>query len=474
MARDAATMVPGVRSARVLLPGLLALALVLPVQAGRAERAGRELPFAVDPSPSSYRSPDEGPLLIRGATVLDGVGGLREAADVRVEGGRITEIGSALPAAGAAVVEAAGRWLTPGIVDPHSHNGTYSMPQTEVDAEASDISETSGPNSAGTWVEHAVNVRDPAFARALASGVTTLQILPGSAPVFGGRSVVVKPLPAPRVRDIKFPGAPQGLKLACGDNPKGFFAERGGPTSRMGTVAFVRSEFLRAREYRDDWWAWASGRRRSPPARDLDLDTLAAVLEGDIAVHLHCYRSEDIAVMLDIAREFGFHIAAVHHATEAYQIPALMRRRQSCAVVWSDWWHYKIEAMDATRANAAIVDAAGACVALHSDGPLLGQRLNIEAAKAMAEGAAAGLDIPPERAIRWLTSNPAHTLGLGDRIGRIAEGFNADLVLWSGNPFSIYSRPERVWVDGALVAGTARDNAAPDFSLGRPAMEVPR
>jgi imidazolonepropionase-like amidohydrolase len=180
--------------------------------------------------------------------------------------------------------------------------------------------------------------------------------------------------------------------------------------------------------------------------------------------------------MLNVAREYGFKIAAVHHAAEAYKIADLLRDRGTCAAVWPDWWGYKHEAEDAIPENAAFVDAAGGCAIMHSDIPVLGDRLNIEAAKAAAAGRRAGLDIPPERAIRWITSNPAHALGLDDRIGTIAPGMNADVVIWSGDPFSVYTKADQVFIDGSRVydrLNPVRDTRS-DFELGRPAAEPPR
>jgi imidazolonepropionase-like amidohydrolase len=177
-----------------------------------------------------------------------------------------------------------------------------------------------------------------------------------------------------------------------------------------------------------------------------------------------------MSAMLAVAHEFGFRIAAFHHATEAYKIAADLRRADTCVAVWSDWWGYKMEALDAVRANAPFIDSTGGCVLMHSDSAIVGQRLNIEAAKAAASWRRTGGAIPEERMIRWITSAPARVLGLGDRVGTLAPGRNADLVLWSGNPFSIYSKPDLVLIDGAIVFDRASATPArwPDFSLGRP------
>jgi imidazolonepropionase-like amidohydrolase len=182
-----------------------------------------------------------------------------------------------------------------------------------------------------------------------------------------------------------------------------------------------------------------------------------------------------MAVMLGVAQEFGFRIAAFHHATEAYKIPSLLKAAGTCAAVWGDWWGFKMEALDAIRANAPLLDRAGVCVAMHSDSPYSGQHLNLDAAVAGAAGRALGVATPPERMIAWITSGPARLLGLEDRIGTLAPGYDADLVLWSGDPFSIYAHPDLVLIDGAVAYDRAHLPAHPssDFELGRPAVAHP-
>ncbi len=427
--------------------------------------------FSADPYPSTYRPLPRHDTLIKGATILDGAGARLDGGDILVRDGRIVAVGKTLPAPdGVDVIEASGRWVTPGIIDVHSHNGTFSMPLTTIDNEASDVSETSDPNSADIWVEHGINMQDPSFSRALASGVTTQQILPGSVPVFGGRSVVVKTIPANIVSAIKFPGAPQGLKIACGENPKSHYGEKGMfPTSRMGEILAMRRGFLAARKYASAWKDYRSGKSKTAPERDLKQETLAAVLDGDIKLHVHCYRADDMATIIALSDELGFRITAFHHATEAYKIVPLLREKDICVAVWSDWWGFKMETLDAIRPNAAFVDAGGGCAIMHSDSPQVGQRLNIEAAKVIGAAHQVGIDIPPERAIRWLTSNPARALGLEDRIGTLRPGRNADLVIWSGDPFSIYSHADQVMVDGAIAFDRSDPKRQPvsDFELGR-------
>ncbi|MEZ5498106.1 MAG: amidohydrolase family protein [Steroidobacteraceae bacterium] len=431
--------------------------------------ASREAQSAIRAPLSRYKSLPRFDTLIVNAIILDGLGNRMDGGEVAMRDGHIVAVGRNLPREGMRVIDAGGRWVTPGIIDVHTHYGTFLLPPNTADAGVTDIIENSDPNVADTWIEHAVHPGDPAFSRALASGVTTVQILPGSGALFGGRSIVVKTVPAVTVDDMRFPGAPQGLKMACGENPAGNFGSRGRfPNSRQGEIAGVRAAFLAAQRYQAEWDRYASGQSKDPPQTDLKLDTLAGALRGEIPVHLHCYRAEDIAHWIDVLQEFGIHIAAVHHATEAYKIAPLLRDAGVCAAVWSDWWGFKREAEDGIEENAAFVDAAGGCAIMHSDIPLLGGLLTLEAAKAAAAGRRAGLDVPPERAIRWITSNAASVLQLGDRIGRIAVGFNADVVLWSGSPFSIYSKPDLVFVDGAVAYDRSSEHPpVSDFELGR-------
>jgi imidazolonepropionase-like amidohydrolase len=457
-----------------LLRGCGRVGLVLmSLLATSAEAARRAPPFTVDPYPSSYQPLPRVDTLIVEVTILDGAGRRIDNGEILLRDGKIAAIGQGLPRNDVTILQGQGRWLTPGIIDVHSHNGTYVLPLTSLDSKSSDVSEISDPNVADTWIEHAVNAQDTAFSAALRGGVTTMQILPGSTPLFAGRSVIVKPVPAVDVRAMKFPGAVQGLKMSCGENAKSYFGDQSkAPNSRQGEIAIVREALLRAREYRDEWRAYSKGSRKKPPQRDLKLDTLAAVLDGDIPVHIHCYRASDMAAMLGVAQEFGFRIAAFHHATEAYKIPAQLKQAGTCIAVWSDWWGFKMELLDAIRENAAMADAAGVCTMMHSDSPVVGQRLQIEAAKAAGAGRRAGLNLPPEHIIQWVTSTPAKVLRLGDRIGTLAPGFNADVVLWSGDPFSVYTKADQVFIDGAVVYDSAAPDRSPrpDFELGRPEM----
>ena len=434
------------------------------------------LPWKGDPFPSTYAPLPRSDTLIVDATILDGAGHRFDHANVLLRDGRVTAIGAQAIAApaGAKTIDAKGRWVTPGIIDVHSHDGDFARPFTSRDLEAGDTNEATDPVTPNVWAEHSITVQDPSFARALAGGVTTLQILPGSSNLIGGRSVVLKNVPATTVQAMKFPGAAYGMKMACGENPKNTYgSSKRFPSTRMGNVAGVRAAFADAAAYRQKWLDYEGDKEGKRPDDDLKKDTLAGVLDGDIRVQWHCYRADDMATLFDVAKEAGFHVAAFHHAVEAYKIPQLFVKNNTCAVVWSDWWGYKMEALDGIRENAAFVDAAGACVTLHSDSPWLGQRLNLEAGKALAAGRRAGLNLGAERAIAWVTSNPAKALGLDARIGSLEPGKNADAVIWSGDPFSVYTHADQVFIDGALVYDRADPARRPrsDFELGQPSMQ---
>jgi imidazolonepropionase-like amidohydrolase len=324
-----------------------------------------------------------------------------------------------------------------------------------------------------------VDPQDPGFRTALIGGVTTLQILPGSANLIGGRSVVLKNVPSVTYQGMKFPGAAQGLKMACGENPKRVYGadKKVFPSTRMGNMAGYRAQWAEAQEYLRDQQEYqkklaAGAKDAKPPKRDLRLDTLAAALRGDIIVHMHCYRADEMAAVIDMSKEFGYHVAAFHHAAEAYKISDLLAQQGVCAAMWADWWGFKMESYDGIPENMALVDAApGGCAIIHSDSEEGIQRLNQEVAKAMTYGERAGLSIPPERAVRWMTANPAKSLGLSDRIGTLEPGKMADVVVWNGTPFSVYALADLVFIDGAVRYERAHPERTPesDFLLGQPA-----
>jgi len=432
-----------------------------------------------DPYPSTYQPIADGVTVIRHGTVLIGNGQRLEDADVLLRNGVVEAVGKALGAsADGRTGGATGQGVTPRLIGGASDLGVYASPGVRA---TSDGNEVTAPVTAQVWAEHSVWPQDPGFAAALAGGVTTLQVLPGSANLIGGRGVTLKNVAATSVQAMKFPGAPYGLKMACGENPKRVYGERmQTPMTRMGNMAGYRAQFIEAREYLTQWQDYQQaltkvGKNKKaeppkPPKRDLRLDTLVGVLKGEIQVHIHCYRADEMANMIDLSHEFGFHIAAFHHGVEAYKLADALAKEHICGALWADWWGFKMEAYDGIQENLALVDRpAASCAIVHSDSAEGIQRLNQEAAKVIGKAARVGIDIAPERALRWLTENPAKALGVAAKTGTLEAGKMADVVIWSGNPFSVYSKAEQVFVDGALLYDRHDRARQPvsDFMLGQ-------
>jgi imidazolonepropionase-like amidohydrolase len=435
----------------------------LPKTASTASAKSAAKPPA--PFASTYKAYPGVATAIRNVTIYDGEGGKIDNGVVFMSGGKISSVGgpdTPIPA-DIAVFDGAGKFVTPGIIDIHSHLGDYPSPAVEAH---SDGNEATSPTTPEVWAEHSVWPQDPGFSRALANGgITSLQILPGSANLMGGRSVVLKNVYARTTQGMKFPGAPYGLKMACGENPKRVYGSKGRmPSTRMGNLAVNRQTWIKAQDYKKKR---DSGKEFT---RDLGMETLAGVLDGEILIQNHCYRADEMALVLDMAKEFGYKVSAFHHAVEAYKIGDLLRDNGVCAAVWADWWGFKMEAYDAIPENAAILQNTGACVIIHSDDENQIQRLNQEAAKAQADGRRMGINIADAEVIKWLTYNPAKALGISDKTGSLKPGKMADVVLWNGNPLSVYSRPEKVWIDGALMFDAKDPKRRPvsDFELGQP------
>ncbi len=427
--------------------------------------------FATGPFASTYEIPSSPSVVIRGANVLTGTGEQLNDADVLFEKGKIVALGSQLSVSkDTVVIDGSDRWVTPGIIDVHSHMGVYPSPGVNAH---SDGNEAVAPATAKVWAEHSVWPQDPNFEKALAGGVTTAQILPGSANLFGGRGVTLKNVPSITMMGMKFPNAPHSLKMACGENPKRVYGDKGGPSTRMGNMAGYRTAWIAAREYDKKWSDYedkvAEGDKSAEaPGRDLEMETLRGVLKGEIKIHNHCYRADEMANMVELSKEFGYQIAAFHHAVEAYKIAPLLAENEICAVVWADWWGFKQEAYDMIRENAALVDLANACAIIHSDDEIQIQRLTQEVGKAMSAANRMGMKLTAAQTIKWVTSNSAKSIGLGDQIGSLKKGMNADVVLWSGHPFSVYSKADKVWIDGALQydRNSPATNHTSDFNLG--------
>ena len=424
---------------------------------------------------STYEPNDSGDVFIENARILTGTGKEILKGSILISSNKIKAIGESLSKPpGAKAIDANGKWVTPGIIDIHSHMGVYPAPGLR---SSSDGNEATSPVTAHVWAEHSVWTQDPQMPLALKGGITTFHVLPGSANLIGGRGVTLKNIWSRTVQGMKFPGAPYTLKMACGENPKRVYGGRNSePSTRMGNVAGYRKAWIRAQGYRNKLEEYESKSKEAKeleyaPSRDLELETLVGVLDGEILIQNHCYRGEEMAIMLDIAKEFNYKVTTFHHAIEAYKVADILADNGVCAAMWADWWGFKHEAFDMVWENAAIVDQANAgtgCAIIHSDSAVGIQRLNQEAAKAMAAGNRAGFNILPSRAIKWITSNPAKALGIADKVGSLEAGKMADVVIWDGNPFSVYSKTEKVFVDGLLLYD--KDNPstpkATDFELG--------
>ena len=445
-----------------LLLLLLPLLMVLPVSGVQAEAY-----------PSTYSPLPSGPTLITNATILTGTGERLDNASLLMSDGTIRFVGEGNAPDNVTTIDAQGGWVTPGLIDVHSHLGVYPSPGVKAHSDGNEMTNPATPN---VWAEHSVWPQDPGFSRALAGGVTTLQTLPGSGNLIGGRGVTLKNVYSVNYQGMKFPDTPHGLKMACGENPKRFYGGKGQlPSTRMGNMAAYRAQWISAQKYLDDWEAYEAKaandkKDAKPPKRDLKMETLASVLKGDILVHMHCYRADEMMTIMDMADEFGYKVTAFHHGVEAYKIADKLAENNVCGALWADWWGFKMEAYDGIQENIAMVDRPeGGCAIVHSDSAEGIQRLNQEAAKAMTRGNNAGMDISPEHAIRWITSNAAKSLGIGDKTGSLEEGKMADVVIWSGNPFSVYAKASQVFIDGALVYDRNNPDFQPvsDFELGQ-------
>jgi imidazolonepropionase-like amidohydrolase len=463
--------------------------VLLPVLGDRSPRA-EEKAVTLDPPKNGEA------VAIVGATLLLGNGSRIENGTIVLDKGKIALVGAAdkvKAPANAKVIEGRGKFVTPGVIDTHSHMGVYASPSIFATADGNEMTD---PTTAYVFSEHALWPQDPAIEWAVAGGVTMAQILPGSGNVIGGRAVTIKLRHATEARAMRVPGAPNGLKMACGENPKRVYGTTNRqPMSRMGSIAKMRQMFIKAQEYRHaqrgyraEWDAWkkkydeaktkkedADDPGKEPRAidRDLGLETLADVLDGKIRVHIHCYRADEMLLMIALSKELGFQIASFHHAVEAYKIAPTLAKENIAASVWSDWWGFKLEAWDSVEENAAILQAAGASAIIHSDSAIGIQRLNQDAAKALAAGRRAGLKISDDEAIAWFTRNPARALGVLDKTGTLEAGKMADVVIWDRSPLSVYAAAQQVFIDGELVFDktTARKTWS-DFNVGSEIEEV--
>jgi len=425
------------------------------------------------------------PVVLANATVMTATGEVHPRGYVVLADGRITAVGDgdAPEVQGATVLDLEGHTITPGLIDTHSHLGVYPSPGAKAHG---DGNEATSPTTPGVWAEHSVWPQDPGLERAIAGGITAMQILPGSANLVGGRGVVVEVVPARGSRAMRFPGAPETIKMACGENPKRVYGahRNSAPSTRMGNLRGQRSAFLDAEAYQRKWAEYtrkvgdgdgSSGKKKkggdreppSPPDRDLDLETLVGVMEGRILPQIHCYRADDMLSMLQVADEFGWRVRSFHHALEAWKIRDVLAEREVASSTWADWWGFKLEAFDGIPENAALLTDEGARAIIHSDSAVGIQRLNQEAAKAMTSGRRAGLDISEDDALKWITLHPAWALGIEDQTGTLEPDKRADVVVWDANPFSVYASAQLVFVEGVLRYDRDRPTEWSDFMTGQ-------
>lgn len=380
-----------------------------------------------------------GSCVIRNVTIHSVVAPAR-IGDVLVLDGKISALDTVEAPEGIVEIDGTGKHLAPGVVDCHSHM-----------AIERGVNEGSVSISAEVDISDSVNEDDLTIYRALAGGVTTARLLHGSANPIGGKHEVIKLKWGRTADELRFPGAPEGIKFALGENVKRPGASGRGrfPATRMGTAAVYERAFNRAREYSSEWATYdaavAAGEDVAPPRRDLRLETLAGILSGDVIVHCHCYRADGILMILDVAKRYGFTIGTLQHVLEGYKVAHELAESGAGGSTFGDWWSYKIEAYDAIPQNAYVMDQAGVLSSVNSDDDEMARRLYGEAAKSVRY---AGMD--PLRALALVTLNSAVQLGIGDRVGSIEVGKDADLVLLTREPLSSLGRVEWTMVDGEV------------------------
>jgi imidazolonepropionase-like amidohydrolase len=387
-----------------------------------------------------------GEVLIRNATVLTAARGTLENTDILIRGGKISRIGKNLSAgSGTRVIDATGKFVTPGIIDAHSHSML------------SAINEGTLSVTSMTRIRDVLNPRDVAVYRGLAGGVTSALLLHGSANPIGGQSTAVKFKYGRPVEEFVIADAPPGIKFALGENVKrSNFTQQGQtpryPRTRMGTMETIRDAFRRARDYKQAWDDFRAKKTRVPPRVDEELQPLVEILEGKRIVHCHGYRSDEHLNILRIAEEFGFRIGTLQHALEAYKIAPEVSKHGAGVSIFADHWSYKLEAYDAIPYNAYILWKNGVVVSINSDSNERMRRLNLDAAKVMKYGG-----VPEQDALRMITLNPARHLGIDKRTGSIEQGKDADIVIWNMHPFSSFSRPELTMIEGEVYFDRAAD-----------------
>jgi len=391
-------------------------------------------------------------VLIKNAVLMTVTHGTIQNGSLHIKDGKIAAVGANVSApASAAVIDAGGKYVTPGIIDSHSHI-----------ALDEDVNEATSPVTPQMLMMDAFDYQDKAIYRGLAGGVTTSLLLHGSANMIGGQAVVIKHKYGAGRDAMLFPGAPKSIKFASGENPKRVYGTREQlPSTRMGNFEVQREAFVQAQDYMREWEEYNAKVKRGDkdakmPKHDLKLEALADVLRGKFLVQIHCYRADEFLTEMAMAREFGYKIRAFHHALEAYKVPEKLAAEGVGIATFADWWGYKNEAWDAIPWNAVMSMRKGVRVAIKSDSDDFARRLNQEAAKTMRYGGAT-----EEEALKMITLNAAWIVGVDDRVGSLDIGKDADVVIWDGYPLSSYGVPNKVFIDGEVYF----DRSLPGFGM---------
>jgi len=409
--------------------------------------------------------------VIRNATVLTITNGVIPNGSVLIRGSKIAAVGPAdsiRASAGATVIDATGKFVMPGIIDSHSHT-----------AIEGGVNETSVANTGMVRVRDVLTGEDINTYRQLAGGTTTALLLHGSSNSIGGQSLTVKWKWGRPVSEWPIPGAPEGIKFALGENPKSANqspptgVEKQYPLTRMGVEEVIRKAFTDARDYTTRHEDYARRKARGeeviPPGRDLLMEEMAGILSGKVHVHSHCYRADEIVMLINMAEEMGFKVRTFQHVLEGYKVADEMARHGVGGATFIDWWGFKAEAYDGIPHNVALMTRRGVLASVNSDSDDLARRLNLDAAKSMKYGG-----LTEEEALRTCTINPAKQLGVDGRIGSIEAGKDADLVICSGHPLSTYSRVETTLIEGEVFFDRARDLAAREVRAREKAERIAR
>jgi imidazolonepropionase-like amidohydrolase len=398
------------------------------------------------------QQPAHNEVVIKNAIVMTVTHGNVSNGSVYIKDGKIAAVGRDVHApATATVVDAGGKYLTPGLIDSHSHI-----------ALDEDVNEATSPITPQMMMIDAFDYQDKAIYRVLAGGVTTSLLLHGSANMIGGQAVVIKHKYGLNRDAMLFPGAPQSIKFASGENPKRVYGSRNElPSTRMGNFEVQREALVAAQDYMREWDDYNAKVKKgkkdaTPPKRDLKLEALADVLRGKLLVQIHCYRADELLTEMAMAKEFGYKLRAFHHALEAYKVADQLAAAGIGIATFSDWWGYKQEAWDAIPWNAVMCMRKGVRVAIKSDSDDFARRLNQEAGKTIRYGGAT-----EEEALKMITLNAAWIIGVDDRVGSIDVGKDADLVIWDGYPLSSYGVPNKVFIDGDVYF----DRSLPGFGM---------